>query len=61
MLQRKITAEEMWHEESEAAKNNAQNLPCGNERNALLRKAHQLKTASQMNQWLFSPELKPPE
>jgi hypothetical protein len=30
-------------------------------RDALLRKARQLETASQINQWLSSPELKPPE
>jgi hypothetical protein len=36
-------------------------LPHGKERDALVRRARQLQTASQINQWLSSPELKPPE
>jgi hypothetical protein len=31
------------------------------ERDALIKKARQLETASQINQWLSSPELRPPE
>jgi hypothetical protein len=58
---RKITIEEKWHQQSEAAKSEAQKLPHGKERDALIRKARQLETASQMNQWLSSPELRPPE
>jgi hypothetical protein len=58
---RKITIEENWRQQSEAAKNAAQKLPYGKEREALVRKARQLETASQINQWLSSPELKPPE
>jgi hypothetical protein len=58
---RKITIEEKWHQQSEAAKNAAQNLRHGRERDALIKKARQLQTASQINQWLSSPELKPPE
>jgi hypothetical protein len=58
---RKITIEENWHQQSEAAKNEAQKLPHGKERDALVRKARQLKTASQINEWLSSPELKPPQ
>ncbi len=57
----KITIEEKWHQQSEAAKNEAQRLPPGKERDALIRKARQLETASQINQWLSSPELRPPE
>jgi hypothetical protein len=57
----KMTIEEKWHQQSEAAKNEAQRLPQGKERDALMRKARQLETASQMNQWLSSPELRPPE
>jgi integrase len=38
-----------------------QELPHGKERDALIKKARQLQTASQINQWLSSPELKPPE
>jgi len=58
---RKITIEQNWHRQSEAAKNEAQKLPNGKEREALERKARQLKTASQINQWLSSPGLRPPE
>jgi hypothetical protein len=58
---RKITIEEKWHQQSEAAKSEAQKLPHGKERDALIRKARQLETASQINQWLSSPELRPPE
>jgi hypothetical protein len=58
---RKITIEEKWHQQSEAAKSEAQNLPPGEERDALIRKARQLEPASQMNQLLSSPELRPPE
>ena len=57
----KITIEQKWHEQSEAAKNEAQKLPHGKEREALVRKARQLKTASQINQWLASSELQPPK
>jgi hypothetical protein len=57
----KKTIEQNWHQQSEVAKIEAQKLPHGKERDALIRKARQLKTASQMNQWLSSPELRPPE
>ena len=60
-MRNKITIEQKWHRQSEAAKAEAQKLPPGKEREALVRKARQLKTASQINQWLSSPELKPPE
>jgi hypothetical protein len=58
---REITIEEKWHQESEASKIEAIELPHGKERDALVRKARQVETASQINQWLSSPELKPPE
>jgi hypothetical protein len=58
---RKITIEEKWLKQSEAAKNAAQKLPQGRERDALIKKARKLETASQINQWLSSPELRPPE
>jgi hypothetical protein len=58
---RKVTIEEKWRQQSVAAKNEAQKLPGGKERDALLREARQLETASQINQWLSSPELKPPQ
>jgi hypothetical protein len=58
---RKITIEQKWRQQSEAAKAKAQKLPHGKERDALVRMARQLETASQINRWRSSPELKPPE
>jgi hypothetical protein len=58
---RKITLEQKWHQELEAAKNEAEKLPQGKEREALVRIARQLETASKIDQWLSSPGLKPPE
>ena len=60
-MRRKITIEQNWHYQSEEAKCEAEKLPYGKEREALVRKARQLNTASQINQWLSSPALKPPE
>jgi hypothetical protein len=60
-MRSKISIERKWHQQSEAAKNEAQKLPHGKERDALVRKARQLETASQINQWLSSPELQPPK
>ena len=56
----KMSLEQKWHQQSEAAKNEAEKLPHGKAREALIRMARQLETASQINQWLSSPELKPP-
>ena len=53
--------EQKWHEESEAAKQEAAKLPYGKLKSELLRKARQLETASQINQWLSSPGLQPPK
>ncbi|HEY8671939.1 MAG TPA: hypothetical protein VIL63_13930 [Terriglobales bacterium] len=57
----KPTIQEKWRQLSEAAKAEAEKLPYGKERDALVRKARQLQTASQINQWLSSPELQPPK
>jgi hypothetical protein len=57
---RQNNIEEKWLQQSETAKSEAEKLPHGKEREALARKARQLKTAFQINQWLSSPELKPP-
>jgi hypothetical protein len=57
----KLTIEEKWYQQSEAAKNEAEKLPFGRERDHLLRKARQLETASQINDWLSSPALSPPK
>jgi hypothetical protein len=56
-----VTIEQKWHQQSEAAKNEANKLPHGRERDALVRKSRQLETASHINQWLSSPGLKPPD
>jgi archaellum biogenesis protein FlaJ (TadC family) len=60
-MRSKITIEQKWHQQSEAAKNEAEKLPHSRERDVLERRARQLETASQVNQWLSSPGLKPPD
>jgi hypothetical protein len=57
---KKKTTEQKWHEQSEAAKDEAAKLPYGKLRNQLLQKARQLQTASQISLWLSSPGLQPP-
>jgi hypothetical protein len=57
----KITIEQKWHQQSEAAKNEAKKLSHGKDRDALVIKARQLETASQIDQWLSSPGLQPPK
>jgi hypothetical protein len=52
--------EENWRQQSEAARQEAEKLPNGEQRDALVRKARQLQIASQIEQWLSSPELQPP-
>ena len=54
---KKKTVEQKWHEQSEAAKQEAAKLPHGKLKDQLTR---QLQTASQINQWLSSPGLQPP-
>ena len=57
---KKRTVEQKWHEQSEAAKQEAAKLPQGKLKDQLLREARQLQIASQINQWLSSPGLQPP-
>ena len=57
---KKETVEQKWHEQSEAAKQEAAKLPHGKLKSELLREARQLETASQISQWLSSPGLQPP-
>ena len=54
------TVEEKCRQQSEAARQEAEKLPYGKQREALVRKARQLQTASQIEKWLSSPELQPP-
>ena len=56
---RKKSIEQKWHQLSEMTRDEAEKLPPGKEREALERKARHLETASQINQWLSSAELKP--
>jgi hypothetical protein len=56
----KPTIEQKWHQQSEEARTEAERLPYGKQREALERKARQLETASQINRWLSSSELKAP-
>ena len=56
----KKTVEQKWHEQSEAAKQEAAKLPYGKLKSELLREARQLETASQISLWLSSPGLQPP-
>jgi hypothetical protein len=56
-----MTTEQKWHQQLEAAKNEAEKLPYGKERQALVRKARQLETATKINRWLSSAELQPPK
>jgi hypothetical protein len=60
-MRRKITLEEKWHQQAEAYKAKAAQLPYGKERDELLRLARQLETASRVNEWLTSPGLQPPK
>jgi hypothetical protein len=60
-MRHKMSNEQKWHQLSEAARIEAEKLLHGKEREALERRARQLQTASHINQWLSSPELRPPE
>jgi hypothetical protein len=60
MKRKKLCLEEKWHEQAEALKREAEQLPYGREFEELMRKARQLETASQVNEWLSSPGLAPP-
>jgi hypothetical protein len=58
---RKTRVEQDWQHQATAAKAAAEKLPYGKERDALTREARQLDTASNMNEWLSSAELKAPQ
>ena len=57
---KKQSSVQKWHEQAEAFKREAEKLPCGRERDELLRKARQLETASRINEWVSSPGLSSP-
>ena len=54
------TTDQKWHEQSEATREEAAKLLCGDLKEKMLRKASQLHTASQMSLWLSSPGLRAP-
>nr|WP_019199782.1 hypothetical protein [Afipia birgiae] len=49
-----------WKIIADIARNEAEKLPPGKDRDALLKKARQLDTASHINEWLSSPGLRTP-
>jgi hypothetical protein len=54
------TSSANWREQAENYKAQAEQLPYGNEREALETKARQLGIASHINEWVSSPGLRPP-
>ena len=54
-------AERYWKQLSEQLFAQAENMPLGRERDAVLRQARQLVTATQMSNWLKSPGLQSPK
>ena len=52
--------EGQWRQQAEAALREAEQLAFGRRREALVREARRLLTASQIDQWLSSLELQPP-
>jgi hypothetical protein len=46
---------------AQQARQQAQMLPAGSERDALLKKARQVDTAAHINEWVNSKGLRPPE
>lgn len=60
-MPRKTTITQNWHDQAEALEREAEGLPVGRARDALMKKARQLRTASEMERWISSPGLKPPE
>lgn len=55
------TITQNWLEQAEALEREAASLPQGRARDALMKRARQLRTASEMDRWISSPGLKPPE
>ena len=61
MVSKKLPVKERWHKQTEAFRRKAEKLPYGKEREELLRKARQLQTASDFNEWVSSPGLSRPK
>jgi hypothetical protein len=60
MASGKDTLDAKWRELARSAREQAEQLPQGPEREALMRKARQLDTASHINEWISSPGLQAP-
>jgi hypothetical protein len=56
-----LTFPDRLTKEVERFRQEAENKPPGQERDDLLRKARQAKTAAHIDQWISSPGLKSPE
>jgi len=56
-----VATEERWRQQADAAQQEAEKLPFSKQREALVREARRLRTASQIDQWLSSSELQPPK
>jgi hypothetical protein len=48
-------------QEAKQAREQAEALPLGSQRDALLKKASQAETAARIDEWLDSPGLQPPK
>ncbi len=55
-----VPFDERLHKAASEAREAAQQLPQGAERDALLKKARQAETAVHLNEWLTSPGLQSP-
>ncbi len=55
------TPEQRLKDEADAKRKEAEALPYGRERDALLKEARRLETASKAFNWASSPGLKPPD
>lgn len=56
-----VATEERWRQQAVAVQKEAETLPSGRRREALVREARRLRTASQIGQWLSSSELQQPK
>ncbi len=56
----KTSREQNWRPQSETATKDAEKLPQGPERDALIKLARQMATAADMDAWLSSPGLQSP-
>lgn len=56
-----LALEDEFIRDEQRCRTEAEKLPPGNERNALLKRARPADTAVQLGDWVDSPGLKPPE